>query len=142
MGSVNGYGTSTIQRNYSFTDRGLASGTYNYRLKQIDYNGTYEYFNLNNEVVIGLPVSYGLSQNYPNPFNPSTKIEFQIPTDGSVSVKIFDMSGKEVSSLLNEFKSAGYYSINFNASALSSGTYFYTITSSSFTATKKMVLMK
>ncbi len=111
-------------------------------MKQIDFNGNFEYFNLNNEVVIGVPSSYGLSQNYPNPFNPSTKIEFQIPSDGNVSVKIFDMSGKEVSSLLNEFKSAGYYSIDFNASALSSGTYFYAITSNSFTATKKMVLMK
>jgi len=146
VGSVTGAGTSTTPQNYSFADRGLATGNYSYRLKQIDFNGNFEYFNLNNEVVIGLPVSYSLSQNYPNPFNPSTKINYDLPFDGKVSVKLFDMSGKEVSSLVNEVKAAGYYTINFNATNLSSGIYFYTINADNngqnFVSTKKMMLVK
>lgn len=85
---------------------------------------------------------YDLSQNYPNPFNPSTKINYALPTDGQVSIKIFDMSGKEVMSLVNEVKTAGYYSVNFNASNLSSGIYFYSLSAADFTATKKMMLVK
>ncbi|MCB0729337.1 MAG: T9SS type A sorting domain-containing protein, partial [Ignavibacteriae bacterium] len=128
--------------NYSYIDRNLASGNYNYRLKQIDFNGNFEYFNLSSEVNIGIPVKYDLSQNYPNPFNPSTKINYALPTDGQVSIKIFDMSGKEVMSLVNEVKTAGYYSVNFNAANLSSGIYFYRLSSADFTATKKMMLVK
>ena len=141
-GNVTGNGTTSIGHSYSFTDRNLASGNYSYRLKQIDYNGNFEYFNLNNEVNIGIPVEFDLSQNYPNPFNPSTTINFDLPTDGKVSVKLFDMSGKEIAVLVNEVKTAGYYSVNFNASSLSSGVYFYNITADNFTATKKMMLVK
>ncbi|MFZ1321596.1 MAG: T9SS type A sorting domain-containing protein [Ignavibacteria bacterium] len=142
VGSVSGNGTSTTANSYSYTDKNLATGNYNYRLKQIDFNGNFEYFNLSNEVNIGVPVKYDLSQNYPNPFNPSTKINYALPTDGQVSIKIFDMSGKEVMSLLNEVKSAGYYSVNFNASNLSSGIYFYSLSAADFSATKKMMLVK
>ena len=143
---VNGSGTSTSQKDYSYTDKNLSSGKYNYRLKQVDYNGQYNYFNLNNEVNIGLPSKFDLSQNYPNPFNPSTKISFDIPVDGKVSITLYDISGKEVSKLVNEFKTAGYYSVSFNGSNLSSGTYFYRIVSEgngqNFVATKKMTLLK
>ena len=142
IGNVAGNGTTSSASSYSFTDRNLASGNYSYRLKQIDFNGNFEYFNLNNEVNIGIPVKFDLSQNYPNPFNPSTTINFDLPTDGKVSVKLFDMSGKEVAVLVNEVKTAGYYSVNFNASSLSSGVYFYNITADNFTATKKMMLLK
>jgi hypothetical protein len=142
VGHVAGNGTTTSSSSYTFTDRSLATGTYNYRLKQIDFNGNFEYFNLNNEVNVGVPSNYDLSQNYPNPFNPSTSINFDIPTDGNVSIKLFDMSGKEVATLVNEVKTAGYYSVNFNASSLSSGVYFYSITADNFTATKKMMLLK
>lgn len=89
-----------------------------------------------------LPKEYSLNQNYPNPFNPSTKINYDLPFDGRVSIKIFDMTGREVASLVNEFKTAGYYTADFNASALSSGVYFYTISADNFTATKKMILVK
>ncbi|MCB0728914.1 MAG: hypothetical protein KDD00_15725, partial [Ignavibacteriae bacterium] len=89
-GSVNGNGTTSSSSNYSFTDRGLSTGKYDYRLKQIDFNGNFEYFNLNNEVVIGLPQSYSISQNYPNPFNPSTNLEFGISELGFVTLKIYD----------------------------------------------------
>ena len=142
VGSVAGTGTTTSAVNYSFTDRNLSSGNYSYRLKQIDFNGNFEYFNLNNEVNVGIPTKFELSQNYPNPFNPSTSINFDLPSDGKVSIKLFDMSGKEVAVLVNEVKTAGYYSVNFNASSLSSGVYFYNITADNFTATKKMMLVK
>src|SRR4030095_6587665 len=102
----------------------------------------FQYFNLNNEVIVGVPSSYALSQNYPNPFNPSTNINFDLPFDGNVSIKLFDMSGKEVAILVNEMKSAGYYSVVFNASNLSSGVYFYNITAGDFSATKKMTILK
>ncbi|HRI85780.1 MAG TPA: T9SS type A sorting domain-containing protein [Ignavibacteria bacterium] len=142
IGFVNGYGYSNSVNYYSYTDRGLPTGKYFYRLKQTDLNGNYEYFNLNNEVSVGIPVKYELSQNYPNPFNPSTNINFDLPSDGYVSLKIFDMSGKEIMALVNEVKTAGYYSINFNASGLSSGIYYYTISADNFKASKKMLLLK
>lgn len=142
VGNVTGNGTSSTGHNYSFADRNLNSGIYNYRLKQIDFNGNFEYFNLSNEVIIGIPVQYELSQNYPNPFNPSTKIDYQLPNDGGVDISIYDNSGKEVMIIVNEFKTAGYYSVNLNASSLSSGVYFYKITSGDFSAVKKMMLLK
>ena len=142
LGSISGNGTSVLSHEYSFTDRNLASGNYQYRLKQIDFNGNFEYFNLNNEVNVGIPAKFELSQNYPNPFNPSTQINFDIPTDSKVNIKLFDMSGKEVITLVNEFKTSGYYTVNFNAAGLSSGVYFYSIAADNFSATKKMMLVK
>lgn len=142
IGNVSGNGTSAVGHDYTFTDKNLSSGVYNYRLKQIDFNGNFEYHNLSNEVVIGIPVKYDLSQNFPNPFNPSTKINYDLPFDGEVSIKIFDMSGKELKTLVDELKTAGYHSVEFNASGLASGVYFYSISAGSFTATKKMILLK
>jgi hypothetical protein len=142
VANVAGNGTTTSANSYSYTDRNLASGNYNYRLKQIDFNGNFEYFNLSGEVNVGIPSKFDLSQNYPNPFNPSTSISFDLPVDGKVSLKIFDMSGKEMMTLVNEVKTAGYYSVSFNGSNLSSGAYFYRINAGDFTATKKMTLIK
>ena len=142
VGSVNGYGTVSTAVSYSFTDRNLATGNYSYRLKQTDFNGSFEYFNLSNEVYVGVPINFNLSQNYPNPFNPSTKISYALPNDGKISLKIYDMSGKEVMTLVNEVKTAGYYSVSFNANSISSGIYFYTLKADEFTSTKKMVLVK
>ena len=142
IGSVSGNGTTTTNQTYSFTDRNLASGIYSYRLKQSDFNGNFEYFNLSNEVVIGVPAKFELSQNYPNPFNPSTNLEFGIPELGFVSLKVYDASGKEAATLVNELKSAGYYSVNFNASDLSSGIYFYRLIIGGFSATKKLMLVR
>lgn len=142
IANVTGNGTTSSPQSYTFSDRNLTSGIYNYRLKQIDFNGNFEYFSLSNEVVIGVPTKYELSQNYPNPFNPSTKINYSIPQDGLVSLKIFDMSGKEVATLVNEVKTAGYYDLSFNAANLPSGVYFYTLSAERFTETKKMLLVK
>jgi len=96
----------------------------------------------NNTVISNNPVSFSLSQNYPNPFNPSTTINYTIPKSGLVSLKIYDIVGKEVVSLVNEVKNAGSYNLQFNASNLSSGTYFYRLESGSFVETKKMLLLK
>ncbi len=142
VGSVKGNGTTLSATNYTITDRGLNSGEYNYRLKQADFNGNFEYFNLSNEVIVGIPVKYDLSQNYPNPFNPATTINFDIPRDGKVTLKVFDISGREVSELVNEFRTAGYYTISFNGNDLSSGIYIYTLVSDNVVLTKKMILMK
>jgi photosystem II stability/assembly factor-like uncharacterized protein len=89
-----------------------------------------------------LPVEFELSQNYPNPFNPSTNIRFEIPVSGFVSLKVFDVLGREVVSLVNEFKPAGFYNVNFDASKLSSGVYFYQLRMSKNVETKQMMLIK
>jgi len=122
---VQGNGTTTNQASYTYTDKNLSSGKYNYRLKQIDFNGNFEYFNLSNEVVVGVPTRFTLSQNYPNPFNPSTKINFELPTDGNVNLYVYDNSGKLMATIAEGFKSAGYYNVDFNAANLASGIYFY-----------------
>lgn len=144
---VQGKGTVSIPSNYSFEDRNLNTGRYNYRLKQIDNNGNFEYHNLNTVLEVGLPAKFLLSQNYPNPFNPVTKIDYQLPADGKVSIRIYDMTGREVKTLLkNEQRSAGYYTIDFNGSSMSSGIYFYRFIAESngkqTVMTKKLMLIK
>lgn len=146
VGTVAGNGTVSSPVSYSFTDRALAVGTYNYRLKQIDFNGNFAYHNLTGDVVIGVPNKFELMQNYPNPFNPVTRIEFQLPTDGFVNLSIYDMSGKLVSSVYNGYKPAGYYSEIVSAANLSSGVYYYKLqfsnSDNSFNRVMKMVVLK
>ena len=145
---VQGHGNSNSPKFYSFSDKSVSSGKYNYRLKQIDIDGSYEYSDIV-EVDLGLPSEFELSQNYPNPFNPTTTISYSIPvvdakfaTTTNVELKIYDVLGKEVATLVNEQKSAGNYKVEFDASTLTSGIYFYTIRSGKFFETKKMLLMK
>lgn len=142
VGNVSGNGTSNVSHNYTFTDRNLTSGIFTYRLKQTDFNGNFEYHNLNGEVIIGTPNTFELKQNYPNPFNPTTTISFDLPVNGNVSLKVFNTSGKEVATLVNETKSAGYYNINFNASNLSSGVYYYRLEANGVSKVMKMALIK
>lgn len=148
IGNVQGSGNSTSPKNYVFNDNNLQTGKYNYRLKQIDYNGNFEYFNLSSEVNVGVPASFDLSQNYPNPFNPMTKINFDLAADSKVSLKVYDMLGREVYSVFNnELKTAGYYTAQLNFGSLASGTYFYRIIAiglngQEFITTKKMQLVK
>jgi hypothetical protein len=100
---------------------------------------------MNQIIVLQSPeivTTYALSQNYPNPFNPTTTIAYQIPNDGKVTIKIFDVTGREVTTLVDEFKSSGQYSVKFDASRLSSGIYFYSIRSGDYNAVKKMSLIK
>lgn len=142
-GKVNGAGNTNSEQSYLFEDNNISAGKYFYRLKQVDFNGNYKYYDLTGDVVIGVPDKFELSQNYPNPFNPTTKINFALPKDANVSLKIFDIQGKEVALLLNnEFKKADYHSVQFNGNNLSSGIYFYRIEAGEFISSKKMIFVK
>jgi len=141
VGFIDGNGTTTEIQNYSFTDENLSPGNYSYRLKQVDFDGTSELSDVI-DVEVSAPIDFSLSQNYPNPFNPSTRISYSIPTDGYVTLKVYDVLGNEVASLVDEQKQSGSFDVNFNASALSSGVYYYTLKAGEFTSTKKLVLMK
>jgi len=138
---VKGFGTTTEPQSYSFNDENISAGKYFYRLKQIDFNGMYEYSN-EIEVLVNAPNNFSLNQNYPNPFNPSTSIEFQLPKESFVTLKIYNILGVEIATLLNEQKPAGVHKINFDASGLTSGLYIYKISTGSFEQTRKMMLLK
>ena len=146
VGFVAGHGTSTSTNNYVYLDQNVEAGTYTYRLKQIDLDGSFEYSNAVEVEVLGLR-EYTLGQNYPNPFNPSTTINFSLAVDSKVSLKVFNVLGQEVASLLNGQMSAGSQKVSFDASSLNSGVYFYRleadgIDGQKFSSTKKMILTK
>lgn len=141
-GYVKGTGNSTAPVDYTFEDLRLPSGSYTYRLKQIDNNGNYEYFELGEAVTVTPPGSFSLSQNYPNPSNPNSKIEYLLPAGGVVSIRVYDITGKEVSILVNEYKEAGYHTAVFDGTSLASGVYYYSITAGEYRETKKMILLK
>ena len=141
IGSVKSAVLSNSPKQYSYTDKNLQSGKYQYRLKMVDNDGTFRYSSTI-ETVVEVPNEYSLLQNYPNPFNPSTVINYSTPQDGKVTLKVFDITGKELVVLVNENQKAGHYSVNFDASRLSSGVYFYTLNSGSFMAAKKLTLIK
>ena len=144
VGFINGQGTTTELHSYSFSDKNLIEGKYNYRIKQIDFEGSFEYYELSSEIIITSPNNFSLEQNYPNPFNPSTNIRFTLPVAGNVSLKVFDALGNEVSALVNENKEAGSYNVEFriNNERISSGIYFYKLETEGFVETKKMLLLK
>jgi len=146
IGFVEGNGTKPTPSNYQYSDNSLGKGIYTYRLKQIDYNGNFQYYSLNSDVSVGAPNSFYLFQNFPNPFNPSTSINFNLPFDGKVQLVIYDITGREVASLINSEMQSGYYSRVFDASNLASGVYFYKLTaqspSSYYSDVKKMALVK
>ena len=143
IGFVNGKGNTSNPTTYTFEDRNLESGKYKYRLKQTDYNGNFEYFELVGEVEVGVPAKFELSQNYPNPFNPVTKIDFALPVDSKVSMMIYDVTGREIAKIVNsEFRKAGYHTVQFNGAGFSSGVYFYSIKTDKNVMTKKMLLVK
>jgi hypothetical protein len=146
IGFADGHGTTTEIQNYTFTDRNVTTGTYSYRLKQIDYDGTFAYSNVV-EVEVGAPAEFALDQNYPNPFNPGTKIAFRLVVDSKVDLKIFDVLGQEVMTLVNNNLTAGSHVVDFNAGNLNSGVYFYKLVAkgnngAEFTSVKKMILTK
>ena len=146
LGFVQGNGTSTKTHSYSYMDKSIASGNYTYRLRQVDFDGKSNYSN-EVEVNVNLPKVYSLAQNYPNPFNPSTKIDFNLAVDSKVTLKVFDILGQEVTTLLNGSITAGSHNVTFDASHLTSGVYLYKIEAkgidgSSFTSIKKMILTK
>ena len=141
IGYVAGFGTTTEPRTYSFTDSELPEGQYTYRLKQIDFSGSYSYSN-EVSVDIALPLEYALEQNYPNPFNPTTTIKYSVAEEGFVKLAVYNTLGEEVATLVNNNQKAGKYEVSFNASKLSSGVYIYRIETANYSASKKLVLMK
>ncbi|HEY6953361.1 MAG TPA: T9SS type A sorting domain-containing protein [Bacteroidota bacterium] len=143
VGAVAGSGSSSSTKHYTFTDELVPPGRYEYRIKQLGSDGSVSY-TPSVEAEVGLaPKVFTLSQNYPNPFNPTTTIEFTLAHDGRVILKIFDITGREVETLLDEQRSAGFYEqVTFDASRLGSGTYFYRLESAGNVLTRKMVLLK
>ncbi len=139
---IEGRGTTTEQTNYSFEDNNLPAGIYNYRIKQIDFDGTFRYFNLDEFIEISSPFTFELLQNYPNPFNPSTRISWESPVGSHQIIKVYDVLGNEVKTLVNEYKPAGSYEVEFNASGLASGVYYYQLRAGEFMQTKKMILVR
>jgi hypothetical protein len=140
---IEGAGTTTENTLYSYLDNPVINNgdVIKYRLKQLDYDGTFSYSNIV-RIEVGSPKEFSLMQNYPNPFNPSTIISYQLPNDGFVSLKVYDLLGNEITTLVNDEKEAGKYEVIFDASVLPSGVYFYTLRAGNFVNTKKMMLTK
>jgi len=142
IGFVEGHGNSNSPKQYNYIDTDInQSGTYYYRLKQIDNDGTYEYSDVIS-VEVGVPSKFYLSQNYPNPFNPETRIDFTLPKKQLVSLRIYNTLGELVRELVNEVKEAGSYSEIFITSNLPSGVYIYRLQTSEFAENKKMNVIK
>jgi hypothetical protein len=138
---------SNSPKQYSFTDKNLQAGKYQYRLKMIDNDGSFNY-SVVVETEVALPKTFDLSQNYPNPFNPSTKINYNLASDSKVTLEVYSISGERVVLLVDQNQSAGFYSVNFSNKNVSSGVYFYRITAidkitgNQFSSIKKMMLLK
>ena len=158
-GFVAGHGNSNSPKEYSFIDDktsevfknlGGLNAVLKYHLKQIDFDGKFEYSEIITVEMLratSLPTEFRLQQNYPNPFNPTTTIKYSIPDAGthrgvSVQLKVYDVLGNEVSELVNEQKAPGSYKVDFDANNLSAGMYLYSLSLGGFTQTKKMLLIK
>jgi hypothetical protein len=144
---IAGNGTTTVKHDYSYVDKSYATGNV-YRLKQLDLDGTAHFTDAVNPLgvtgVAGkvLPTVYSLSQNYPNPFNPSTVIEFALPKDAHVTLEVYNIIGQKVATLVDEVRPAGYHSVKFDGTNLSSGMYLYRLSTGQQTFLKKLLLMK
>jgi hypothetical protein len=141
IGFVNGKGNSTEISRYSFTDNNASVSNLEYRLKQIDLNGSFKYSNII-AVTLNVVKQYELKQNYPNPFNPSTTIAYSLPIDNHVIIKIYNILGQEVATLVDKEVKAGSYNITWTAQNLSSGVYFYKMTAGNFSKINKLMLLK
>ena len=142
IGFVEGNGTTTGRHDYSFSDDGLTAGVYKYRLKQLDFDGSFEYSPEVSVEAGAVPAGFTLSQNYPNPFNPATSISYSIPKDGFVHLSVYNVLGQQVKELINENVIAGNHQVTFNAANLSSGVYYYRIEAGGNTVTRKMILLR
>ena len=141
VGFMAGNGTTNSTHEYSYTDNNLSAGKYAYRIKQIDNSGAFKY-SKSTELEIAASASFALNQNYPNPFNPTTNFTYGVAQTEFVSVKIFDVLGREVTTLVNEIMDAGTHSISFDAHNLPSGVYYARLQSGTQTATRQIILMK
>ena len=144
IGFKEGRGTSSESVSYLFEDNDIdySASLIRYRLKQIDYNSSFEYSNLVEVKINEVPTDFSLNQNYPNPFNPSTTISYSIPEDNFVTLKVFNVIGEVVATLVKKEMKAGNFKVNWNAVNLPSGVYFYKLSAGSFSEIKKMVLLK
>lgn len=148
---VPGHGTTLEPHDYSWTQSQVAPGSYYYRLKQVDLDGSLHFSDSRQVIVYPLagveegsfPASFNLSQNYPNPFNPSTRIQFTVDRSGSTTLTVSDILGKEVETLFAGTAEAGTtYGVTFDASRVANGTYFYRLVSGNQVSLKKMLLLK
>ncbi|NWF50977.1 MAG: hypothetical protein HXY49_10600 [Ignavibacteriaceae bacterium] len=143
---IEGKGTSTQINSYSYFDNSVKNGLFYYRLKQIDFNGTYKYLKVLS-VDLGMPKNYTLEQNHPNPFNPVTKIRFQLPVIADVKIILYNSLGQQIDVITDREFTGGIHEVDFNGYDFSSGVYYYTMNASGkdgkvFSSTKKMILMK
>ncbi|HLP16956.1 MAG TPA: T9SS type A sorting domain-containing protein, partial [Bacteroidota bacterium] len=145
VGHVDGNGTCNAPKAYAFKNKNIQSGKYAYRLKQIDRDGAFTY-SQEVEAEIAVPTEFALSQNYPNPFNPATTVNYSVARKGAASIKIYDITGREVKTVFDEVKEAGYYSVSIDCSSMATGVYLYRMTAVNggavFTDTKRFVLLK
>jgi hypothetical protein len=150
IGFREGAGTTTEKKNYIYYDNLTEVNTDKiaYRLKQVNFNGTFTFSNVVYVEKV-VPIDFSLSQNFPNPFNPTTNFEFRLPAGkagvsgfGLVTLKIYDVLGNEITTMVNEEKEPGEYKVHFDASHLPSGVYYYQLSAGSFSETKKMILLR
>jgi hypothetical protein len=141
IGFVKGIGSSTEKQNYYFNDESAKSGQYNYRLKQIDFDGSYTYSNVI-EVTVNGPTEFQLAQNYPNPFNPETQIRVEVPITSYVNLSVYNLIGEKVITIIDETLEQGVYVKSFSGENFPSGIYLYRLTSGNYSITKKMTLIK
>ncbi len=140
-GFIGGKGSTLEKHTYTFSDDNVNPGTYLYRLKQIDFDGSFKYSEAAEAEVIS-PGEFVLERNYPNPFNPSTNITFRVPEKSFVSLRVYNILGGEVAVLIKEEREPGIYSVRFNAQSIPSGIYFYRLEAGSHVSVRKMLLIK
>jgi hypothetical protein len=145
---VPGHGTTLVSYSYYFLDTTASLGTWYYRLKQRDRDGTVHFTGgIRIEVTSGIdtrtnPTDFALHENYPNPFNPATTIGYDVVRSSWVTLKVYDMLGQEIATLVNETKPAGAYKVQLDAKNLAGGVYFYRLRAGSFVQTKKLMLLR
>ena len=145
IANIPGRGTTTERQSYSYVDNSSSGGKLYYRLKQIDFNGSFTYSNTLE--VTAVPIVFKLSQNYPNPFNPTTTIKFQLPKQERVVLEIYNTLGEKVKTLFNDVKDAGYYQAIWNGTnnnniTVSTGVYIYRLSAGQYVTSKKMIFLK
>lgn len=146
LGFVDGRGTVAAPFQYTYEDKNLIEGIYIYRLKQIDFDGSFEY-SQEIQAEVGLPITFSLEQNYPNPFNPATKIRYSVPTAVNVKLVVYNLLGEQITTLVNQFNEPGFYTIEWNGTnnfglSVPSGIYFYRIEAGDYLNVKKMIMLK
>ncbi|HSW56609.1 MAG TPA: T9SS type A sorting domain-containing protein [Ignavibacteriaceae bacterium] len=142
IGFIPGFGTTTEPKTYTFFDENIVTGTYKYRLKQIDFDGTFEY---SNEIVVEVdlkPKEFALRQNYPNPFNSSTIIKYRIPKEERVKLNLYNILGEKILTLFEGEQEAGEHQISLSSDELPSGIYFYSLEAASTRLIKKLTIIK